>query len=85
MGADPGGVDFLEEVDAHPQVDIAHPRNGQAHAVLAGIKHAVLTGTVVLEFQQTVAIGQSVNILRLTGVQQLQVLHNSHTSFIAAK
>ena len=71
----PGGVDLLKEVDGHAQVHVAHALNGQAHGVLAGVEHTVLAGAVVLEFQQAVAIGQSVDILGFAGVEQFQVFH----------
>ena len=52
VGLDAGGIDLLKEVDAHAQVHIAYTVDGQAHGVLAGIEHAVLTGAVVLELEQ---------------------------------
>ena len=75
MGADAGGIDLLEEVNGHAQVHVAHALDGQTDRVLAGIEHTVLAGAVVLELKQTVAIGQSINVLGFTGVQQLQVFH----------
>ena len=70
VGLDAGSIDLLKEIDAHPQVHIAHAVDGQADGVLTGIKHAILTGTVVLELQQVVAVLQSIDILGLPSVNQ---------------
>ena len=67
---DSGGVDFFKEVLGHAQIDVAHTLDGQAHAVLTRIKHAVLAGAVVLKLEQVVAVVQCVNILGLSGINE---------------
>ena len=68
---DTGGVDFLKEIDGHPQVHIAHAVNGQTDGVFTGIEHAVLAGAVVLELQQIVAVVQGKHVLGLASVNKL--------------
>jgi len=76
MGSNAGCIDLFEEIDGHAQVHIANAFNGQANRVLTGIKNAILTGAVVLELEQIIAILQSINILSLAGIDELQILHN---------
>ena len=75
------GVDLLKEVDGHPQVHIAHAVDGQTHRVLAGIKHTVLAGAVILELQQVVAVVQSKYVFGLASVNKL-LFHGGIPPFI---
>ena len=70
MRADAGGVDLFKKVLGHAQVDIAHALDGQAHAVLAGVKHAVLARAVILEPEQVVTVVQCEYILGLSGIYE---------------
>ena len=81
MCFDACSIDLLKVVDGHTQVHIANAFDGQTNGVFAGIEHAVFAGTVVLEQQQAVAVGKSINILGLTGIQQLEIFHDKITSF----
>ncbi len=64
-------VDLLEEVDRHAQVHIAYALDGKSHGVLAGIEHAVLSGAVVLELQQVIAVFQGEDVLGLAGIHEI--------------
>ena len=70
MGLDAGGVDLLEEVDGHAEVDVAHALDGEADRVLARIEDAVLAGAVVLELEQVVAVLEGEHVLGFAGVHE---------------
>ena len=74
MRADAGGVDLFKKVLGHAQVDIAHALDGQAHAVLAGVKHAVLARAVILELEEVVAVLQCEYVLGLSGIYEIHLL-----------
>ena len=82
MGQNAGGIDFLEEVNGHTQIHVAHALDGQADSVFTGIKHAVLAGAIILEKKQAVAVRQRINVLGFTCViwrlrLSLKVISNS--------
>jgi hypothetical protein len=76
MGLDAGSIDLLKIINGHTKVHITHALDGQTNGVFTGIEHTILTGAVILEQQQAVAIFQSINILGLAGV------HESHNSYL---
>ena len=81
VGLDAGGIDLLEEVDAHAQIDVADAVDGEADGVLAGIEHAVLAGAVIFEFEQVIAVVKRVHVLGLAGVDEF-LFHNAAAPFM---
>jgi hypothetical protein len=71
MRADTRSIDLFEKVDRHAQVHIANALYGKAYRVFTGVKHPVLAGAVIFEFEQIVAIVESIHIFGLSGVNEL--------------
>ena len=71
MRTDARSIDLLEKVDRHAQVYVANTFNRKADRVFTGIKYPILTGAVIFEFEQIVAVLKGIYILGLSGVNEL--------------
>ena len=70
VGLDACGIELFKEIDGHTEVHVANAVDLETNGVLAGIKHAVLAGAVVLKLEKIVAVVECENVLGFSGVNK---------------
>ena len=63
-------INLFEEIDRHTKIYVADAVDGKSDRIFAGIKHAVLAGAVILEFEKVVAVVECEYVLCLTCVNE---------------